>query len=123
MFNTTKSIPIEIKALKFFIFSNGFSFDINAGVNTITQPNMTNIVGIKNQFPLEYMQHTPKSRISARSIESGTKTSLCFLISFGRLVNVKDKSRAEKTIQNQVKDLLIARSQIKHGISAKAYAM
>ena len=123
MFNTTKSIPIEIKALKFFIFSNGFSFDMNAGVNTITQPNMTDIVGIKNHFPLEYIQHTPKSKISASSVEIGIKISLYFLIKLGRFVSVKDKVSAEKTIQNQVKDLLIARSQIKHGISANAYAI
>ena len=67
------------------------------------------------------MQHTPNKSVSAKNMESGTNISLFFLISFGRFVNVNARSRAENTIQNQVRPLLIAKSHIKHGINAIAY--
>ena len=69
------------------------------------------------------MQQTPKSKHNAKYIEVGIKINLCFLISFGRLVNVNARSKADKTIQNQVRPLFIAKSQIKHGIRAIAYDM
>ena len=51
-------------------------------------------------------------------IESGIRISLCFLISFGRFVKVKASNKDDKTIQNQVRFLLIAKLHIKQGIGA-----
>lgn len=86
----------------------------------IINPSKTESVGIQNQFPWVYMQQTPSNKHIAKYIDSGTKINLCFLISFGRLVKVKARRSADKTIQNQVKLLLIAKLQIKHGIRAAA---
>ena len=114
----TKSIPIEIKSLNLFIFVKTLYFEIYIGVNTIITPNKTESDATQNQFPPVYKQQTPKSKHRDKNIESGNKISLCFLISFGRFVKVKASSNADNTIQNQVSPLLIAKSQIKQGISA-----
>ena len=122
-FSTTKSIAIEIKSLNFFIFEKTLYFEIYIGVNTITAPNKIESEATQNQFPPVYKQQTPKSKHRDKNIESGKKISLCFLINFGRFVKVKASNKAQKTIQNQVSPLLIAKSQIKQGISATPYAI
>lgn len=116
IFRAIKSIPTEMKSPNFLSFKKMWNLEIYIGVNIIINPNKTESAGIKNQFPWVWIQQTPNNKHNAKYIEHGIKINLCFLINFGRFVKVKARISAENTIQNQVKPLFIAKSQIKQGI-------
>ena len=90
------------------------------GVKIIVKTNNTDNAEIQNQSPLVYVSQTANKIHRAKYIESGSKINLCFLISLGRLVKVKDNNKEESTIQNQLNVLFMTKSQIKQGISATA---
>ena len=100
------------------ILAKTLYFEKYIGVNIITTPSKTERDATQNQFPPVYKQQTPKSKHRDKNIESGNKINLYFLINFGRFIKVKARTNADNTIQNQVRPLLIAKSQIKHVIRA-----
>ena len=116
----TKIIATETKSLNFFIFAKTLNFAINIGTNTQQSPNKIESDAIKNQFPPVYIAQTPNNNSKAKKLESGINSNLFFFISFGRLVNVNAKIRAESTIQNQVNPLFTAKLTIKQGIIVRA---
>ena len=62
MFSIIKSMAIEIKSLKFFIFAKTLYVEMYIGVNIITSPNRTESDAIQNQFPPVYKQQIPRSK-------------------------------------------------------------
>lgn len=90
------------------------------GIKIIQSAVNTEKTVTKNQFPFTYKQQTPISKQKAKKSKNGNSINLCFVISFGKFVKQKEKSKETKTIQNQLKVLLIAKLQIKQGIIAKA---
>ena len=121
MFNTIKSIAIETKLLNLLSLENILYLAMKIGVNIIVSPRKMDNIAIQNQFPFVQRQHIPKSKHKLKYIESGNKINLCFFISLGRFVKVKDSSNEEATIQNQDNVPSIAKLHIKQGIKATMY--
>ena len=120
IFNTMNETATDINSENFLILLKILYLDMYIGVKIITNPNRTDMQGIRNQLPFEYIQHTPKRIQRAKYIESGIRINLCFFINLGKFVNVNASNNAASTIQNQDNVLLIAKLQIKQGINAVA---